>query len=173
MVAKKLALIAVVLGMMVFTACSSESADEYPDLGGAGLDEVMTLTVPDGFEASGENGGTFLPTGECVQKYWQSEDRTSEIGAEILVYDGEPIMVDPTTIAEFTEGEEVEIREYNGNTYHIVEGFSGEDGIEDSMLTAYVEYDKYIMCFEISSDEALTKEQKKAFNKMLKSVRFT
>ena len=50
---------------------------------------------------------------------------------------------------------------------------SDENGIEDSMLIAYVEYDKYIMCFEISSDEALTKEQKKAFNKMLKSVRFT
>ena len=47
-----------------------------------------------------------------------------------------------------------------------------ENNIEDSALTAYVEYDKYILDFDISSEKALTKDQKEAFYQMLESIEF-
>ena len=170
---QKLTLLAIViLGMMLCTACSSGTSDEYPDLGGAGLDEIVEVTVPHGYSEAEGGGGSFLPTGECIGRSWGSEDGTGEIDAGILVYDGDPVMAGPATLEELIGDQDAEIMEYNGNRFYVVSGFSDENNIEDSALTAYVEYDKYILSFDITSDRALTKAQKDVFHDMLRSVRF-
>ena len=64
----KTALLAVFVSMLVvLTACSAGDADQYPDLGRVGLDELVTMTVPEGYDdKSGEGGGTFLP--KCYEE---------------------------------------------------------------------------------------------------------
>ena len=160
-------MIALALGVLC-TACTSESSVEYPDLGGVGLDEIVTMTLPDGYSERKSGGDSFLPTGECIQKSWGSDDGVSEIWAEILVYDGVPIMVDPTSIEEFVADQEVEIKD----KFYIVSGYADDTNVEDSMLTAYTQYGKYLLGFEISSYKALTKKEKKKFYKMLKTIEF-
>ena len=174
-----LAFVAAAVMALCFAACSAGDEDEgkdNPDLKGVGIKELITVKMPDGYSAK-NNSGTYLPSGEMIQKHWTKEggsgtDDAPEISISLLGFDGEPIGVDPVTIEEFIAGEEYVTKEYNGNKYFIVSGYSDDKEIADSELTAYVEAENYIVGFYLISKDTLTEKEKKMFYEVLKTVKF-
>lgn len=159
-------------------AAGDGAAAEKPyEVGGIGLDELVSLDIPDGYEEKfvSQNG----PKGEIIQQTWYNED--SDISLSMLTYKEKGIMGTDGTLENYIGNSDYEdVVQLDGGKSEayvsIVDG-GAEDGsnIKDNVIEAVFAYGDYILSLDLSNtkEESITKEQKDTFYKVLKSAGFT
>ena len=188
---KTLAVVIALAAMVCFTiclgACSSGSDDaaagdggaaEKPyEVGGIGLDGLVSFDIPDGYEEKfvSQNG----PKGEIIQQTWYNED--SDISLSMLTYKEKGIMGTDGTLENYIGNSDYEdVVQLDGGKSEayvsIVDG-GAEDGsnIKDNVIEAEFAYGDYILSLDLSNtkEESITKDQKDTFYEVLKSAGFT
>ena len=159
-------------------AAGDGAAAEKPyEVGGIGLDELVSFDIPDGYEEKfvSQNG----PKGEIIQQTWYNED--SDISLSMLTYKEKGIMGTDGTLENYIGNSDYEdVVQLDGGKSEayvsIVDG-GAEDGsnIKDNVIEAVFAYGDYILSLDLSNtkEESITKEQKDTFYKVLKSAGFT
>jgi len=158
-------------------AVDGAAAEKPYEVGGIGLDELVSFDIPDGYEEKfvSQNG----PKGEIIQQTWYNED--SDISLSMLTYKEKGIMGTDGTLEKYIGNEDYEdvVRLDGGKSeayVSIVDG-GAEDGsnIKDNVIEAVFAYGDYILSLDLSNtkEESITKEQKDTFYKVLKSASFT
>ena len=158
-------------------AVDGAAAEKPYEVGGIGLDELVSFDIPDGYEEKfvSQNG----PKGEIIEQTWYNDD--SDISLSMLTYKEKGIMGTDGTLEKYIGNEDYEdvVRLDGGKSeayVSIVDG-GAEDGsnIKDNVIEAVFAYGDYILSLDLSNtkEESITKEQKDTFYKVLKSASFT
>lgn len=159
-------------------AAGDGGAAEKPyEVGGIGLDGLVSFDIPDGYEEKfvSQNG----PKGEIIEQTWYNDD--SDISLSMLTYKEKGIMGTDGTLENYIGNEDYEdvVRLDGGKSeayVSIVDG-GAEDGsnIKDNVIEAVFAYGDYILSLDLSNtkEKSITKDQKDTFYKVLKSAGFT
>ena len=183
-------LLALAIGATCLTACSSEKSDEDdPEkgdievieedftLGSAGLDDMLDITFPAGYQSQGND---ILSDQDNVLLATWYGDGNASVCAMILSHDGEAVMGSENTFEEWKKNHDdiadhVKVGDTGSEAivYPIGLNTTAAEDINDSMIEAVFEYQGYVIKIGMSSEngESLTQEQKQSFYDMLKNVK--
>ncbi len=167
--------------MLCLTACTSGSDDTGTcDLSGKGIEEIMQVDIPDGYEQEpnvvrNEDGG------ELISIHYGKGEAT--IFIMIMSYKGKAVMGSDETFEEWYEdtkdiiAEEKAIENADSDAFIYPIGIDTDESTtgEQSVIEAVFAYHDYVIMVGMENYDgaAITEEQKADFRDVLESIRFT
>ena len=171
-------IMAVLLGLICFTACagSTTEEDEGYELNGNGLDELITLEVPEGYEAGSTSANGF--GGEVISRHWNKDG--SELDLTMLSCQEKAVLGTDGPITEYADGDEiVDTVTLDGGVpaYVTYSDGEGEDGVtvKNVDISAVFQYGDYIISLgmmDAETNRTLTREEIDDFYQALRSIGF-